>query len=163
MALRKTRLLIVALLCLVAWPGTTHGQSSALRDAYNRTIELYTQGRYEEALPFAEQVLKLGEQEFGPDHPNTAAFLSILATLYHAQGRYAEVEPLYGRALMIREKAFGPDNPHVATSLNDLALLYASQGRYADAEPLHQRALTIREKTLGSRTGASYGHQVDVT
>ncbi len=86
MALRNTRWLIVALLCLALWPGTTHGQSSALLDAFNRYKELNALGRYEEALPFAEQALKLSEQEFGPDHPITADLLDNLAGLYHDQG-----------------------------------------------------------------------------
>ncbi len=97
MALRKTRWLLAALLCLVVWPGTTQGQSSELMDAYNQFNELYAQGRYEEAFPYTEQALKLGEQEFGLDHPTTASLLNNLAVLYEAQARYAEAEPLHKR------------------------------------------------------------------
>jgi tetratricopeptide (TPR) repeat protein len=137
------------MLCLVAWPAPVQSQSAAFTDAFNRYSELYDQGRYQEALPFAEQALKLGEQEFGPDHPHTASFLINLAELYQAQGRYAEAEPLYKRALAIREKALGPEHPQVAENLNNLADLYRVQGKYAEAEPLQKRALAIREKPFG--------------
>ena len=86
MDLRNIGWLIATMLCLVVWTGTTHGQSSALLDAFNRYKELNALGRYEEALPFAEQALKLSEQEFGPDHPITADLLDNLAGLYHDQG-----------------------------------------------------------------------------
>ncbi len=49
--------LLVGLLCLALWPGVTHGQSSEFNDALNRYSELYEQGRYQEALPFAENIL----------------------------------------------------------------------------------------------------------
>ena len=140
---------LAGLLCLTLWPGATHGQSSEFDDAYNRFSELYAQGRYQEALPFAKKALGLGEQEFGPDHSTTATLLNNLATLYQAQGRYSEAEQLHRRALVIFEKTLGPEHLHVATSLDNLAGLYRSQGKYAEAEPLYKRSLAIREKALG--------------
>ncbi len=125
------------------------GQLSEFMEAYSSYDTLYQQGRYSEAEPYAKEAVRLGKQEFGPSHPNTATTLNNLAALYHKQGLYAEAEPLYERSLAIRERAFGPEHPQVATSLNNLAVLYVVQGKYAEAEPLHQRALAIREKTLG--------------
>ncbi len=61
--------LLSVLVALVLWPAAAQGQSSELRNANNRAGELDTQGRYREALPFAEEALSLGEQEFGLDHP----------------------------------------------------------------------------------------------
>ncbi len=112
-----------ALVALVLWPAAAQGQSAELMNAYNRAGELSAQGRYQEALPFAEEALRLAEQEFGFDHPTTATQLNNLAELYRAQGRYAEAEPLYQRSLAIVEKALGPEHPDVATSLNNLAEL----------------------------------------
>ena len=132
MTKRKTSWLLAGLLCLAVWPGATQGQSPELMEAYKRYSELYGQGRYQEAQQFAEKAVRLGEQEYSRDHPNTAIFLNNLALLYQAQGRYVEAEPLYQRALEIREKALGPDHPDVAQSLNNLAELYRAQGRYAD-------------------------------
>ena len=114
-----------------------------------RAIELYKAGRYSEAIPLAQRSLAFREKALGPDHPNVAASLELLATLYEAQGYYADAEPLYKRSLAIFERSLGPDHQAVAGSLNNLAELYREQGRYTDAEPLYRRSLEINEKTLG--------------
>ncbi len=145
----KKRWPLASLVCAVLWPAAVHGQSPELMVAYERFDELYAQGRYQEALPFAEDAARLVEEEFGPDHPNTATLLNNLAAVYEAQARYADAEPLYKRALAINEKALGPEHTDLAADLNNLAELYRAQGRYAQAEPLHNRALAIWEKALG--------------
>ena len=81
------------------------GQSPELMDAYHRANELFDEGRYQEAIPFAKEALRLSEREFGPDDSTTGSTLNNLAFLYRAQGRYAEAEPLYKRSLAIKEKA----------------------------------------------------------
>ncbi len=62
---------------------------------------------------FTERALAIWEKALGPDHPDVAASLNNLASLYHAQGAYERAKPLYERALAIREKALGPDHPDV--------------------------------------------------
>ena len=137
--------LLSVLAPLVLWPAAALGQSSALMDAYNRSLELYAQGRYEEALPFAKKALKLGEEKFGLIHATTVTQLNNLAALLYAQGKYAEAESLYKRELAIYEKALGPKHPNVAATLNNLAAQYRAQGKYAEAEPLYKRAVAIYE------------------
>ncbi len=111
--------------------------------------ELIQQGRYEEAVPIAKEVLQFAEANFSSQDLKTATSLNYLALLYYDQGKYAEAEPLYMRALTIRETALGPDHSDVAQSLNNLAELYRVQGNYSEAEPLFKRALTICEEALG--------------
>ena len=123
---------IAILVVLFLWPAAVFGQSPELMDAYNRANELSDEGRYQEAIPFAKEVLRLSEREFGPDDPTTGIMLNNLATLYQNQGRYAEAEPLFKRSLEIREKTLGPEHPDVAQSLNNLAALYHDQGHYAE-------------------------------
>ncbi len=76
------RALTFVLAVLWLLPAAAHGQSSALIDAYNRYSELYPLGRYQEALPFAEKAVRLGKQEFGPDHAIPAIHINHLAELY---------------------------------------------------------------------------------
>jgi len=111
----------------------------------------YFHGRaaYSEARPLYERALKICEQVFGPEHPNTAMVLNGLAMLLKDQGNLAEARPLLERALKIDEKALGPDHPNTAAGLNSLALLLHLLGEHAEARPLFQRALGIREKVLG--------------
>lgn len=80
-----TNRLLAALLCLAPWPGSAHAESSELLAAYHRYADLDAEGRYDDALPFAEEALRLGEAELRPDHPTNAALLSNLAQLYHHQ------------------------------------------------------------------------------
>jgi len=116
------RWLLPVLVALVLWPAAAHSQSREFIDADNQFKGLYAEGRYAEALPFAEKALRLGEREFGADHPTTATLLNNLAELYRAQGKYAEAGPLYARALAIFEMALGPEHPSVGVSLNNLAV-----------------------------------------
>jgi len=99
------RYLIVALLLLLAtgWAVPVWAQSAELMAAFNRQKELREQGRYGDAIPFAEKALELGKKEFGSKHETTVRLLNNLALLYDDQGRYAEAEPLSKRSLAIRE------------------------------------------------------------
>ena len=65
----KTNWLLTGLLCLTLWPAPAHAQSPELLDTYNRFSELDAEGRYHEAIPFAEKAVALVEREFGPDDP----------------------------------------------------------------------------------------------
>jgi tetratricopeptide (TPR) repeat protein len=156
--IRLTRTLFVAAVMvacttqsLPAW-----AQSDELYAAFKQYQALNKQGKYAEAIPFAQTFIALAEEEFGETHKIFAVSLNSLATLYYNQGRYADAEPLYKRSLAIREKALGPDHPNVALSLENFESLDRFQGRYADAEPLYKRALAISVNTNGNNAG-NYG------
>ena len=110
---------------------------------------LYRKGDPERAMELGRTALEAAEKNAGPDHPDVAVSLNLLALLLQAQGQYAEAEPLYKRALAIYEKAHGPDNPDLATCLDNIASLYDAMGKYSEAESLCKRSLAIREKALG--------------
>ncbi|WP_287742819.1 CHAT domain-containing protein [Microcystis sp. M169S2] len=114
-----------------------------------QVIQLYQQGKYNEAIPLAEQALAIRKQQLGENHPDSASSLNNLAGLYESQGRYSEAEPLYTQALAIRQQQLGANHISTANSLNNLANLYHRQGRYAEAEPLFKQALAIRKQQLG--------------
>ncbi|MCK5274990.1 MAG: tetratricopeptide repeat protein, partial [Alphaproteobacteria bacterium] len=119
----------------------TSAQSMDSVHMYARFVELYAQGRNREALPFGEEAVRLGEQEFGAENPTVAKMIDSLGLLYASMGRYTEAEQHYLRALAIQEKAQGPMHPDVAHVLDLLANLYRDQRRYDEAEPLYKRAL----------------------
>jgi tetratricopeptide (TPR) repeat protein len=100
-----------------------------------QVIQLYQQGKYNEAIPLAEQALAIRKKVLGDNHLDTATSLNNLALLYESQGRYSEAEPLYKQALTISKQQLGDNHPLTASSLNNLAGLYYSQGRYSEAEP----------------------------
>ena len=149
--LKPTSILIAAfLVSLFCLPGLSMGQSLDEAKRLNQQIvQLYNQGRYQEAIPIAKRALAIYEKALGKEHPSVATSLGKLAELYYSLGDYGKAEPLHKRALAICEKALGPEHPHVAASLNNLALLYKTLGDYSKAEPLYKRALAICEKALG--------------
>ena len=116
-----------------------------------QVAELTEQGRYEAALPLAEQAVGLCEQLYGKNHPEYAGTLSRMARVLWGMGEYAKAEPLLRQALEIRKKALGEQHPAYATSLNNLALLYRNMGEYAKAEPLFRQALELKKKALGEQ------------
>ena len=76
-----------------------------IRAAFESYQELQKEGRYREALPFAQEVVRRMEEGLGRDHPAVAIALNHLASLYYYQGRYSPAELLYQRGLAIKEKA----------------------------------------------------------
>ena len=75
-------------------------QDLALANQLNRqSLDLYSAGRYNDAIPLAERALAINEAQLGADHPATATSLNNLAELYQSMGRYGEAEPQYQRAL----------------------------------------------------------------
>ena len=135
---------LITFLALVLLVGCRTGEKPR-----TESVLLYEQGRYGEAIPKAEADLAATETRLGPEAPEVAGKLNMLALLYYSGGDYSRAEPLLQRALAIREKAQGRDHLETATVLNNLGLLYDALGDYARAAPLYRRALAIREKALG--------------
>jgi len=99
------RLLFILLASAWLWPAGLHAQSDALKSAFENYQELEKQGKYREAIPYAQEVLALAEEEYGPENPDVALVLNDLAALYTEQGRYGEAEKLMKRALAIITEA----------------------------------------------------------
>src|SRR5712692_9544378 len=113
-----------------------------------RTVQLYMQHKYAEAIPVAQKTLALAENAFGANSNEVADSLHNLAELYFVQSQYEKAEPLYKSVLSIREKTLPANDPEVAAALDQLALLYYTESRYTDAEPLFERALRIRVRAF---------------
>ena len=125
MCLTKTLFMAAVMVACATQSLPAWAQSAAELDAEFRQYQsLKKQGKYGEAIPYAQTFIALAEEGFGDTHQNYAVGLHNLAALYEAQGSYANEEPLLKRALAIFEKARGPDHPHVATALGNLAGLY---------------------------------------
>jgi tetratricopeptide (TPR) repeat protein len=152
----------LAFLLPVAWflfGGTTQASAGAderqylvqrtVERLFQRVVELYKQGKYQEAIPLAQQVLRLDQQEFGNESVETATGLNNLAEFYRLSGDYTKAEPLCSEALRIRRKILGNEALDTAQSLNQLAQIYQAEGNYAKAQPLFSQALQIRQDYLG--------------
>jgi tetratricopeptide (TPR) repeat protein len=114
-----------------------------------QVVQLYYQGRYEQAIRLATRARDLIRQHLGKDHPQFATSLNGLAELYASMGNYAAAEPLYRQALEINRAALGDNHPDFAAGLNRLANLYRLMGNSTAAEPLFRQALEINRAALG--------------
>ena len=66
------------------------------RDTINQEVmDHYRTGDYDRAVNVAKKSLVLAEKNVGPDHPDVAWTLNILAFLYKTQGQYGRAEPLF--------------------------------------------------------------------
>ncbi|HLZ61583.1 MAG TPA: FxSxx-COOH system tetratricopeptide repeat protein [Ktedonosporobacter sp.] len=110
-------------------------------------IYLRDRSRYAEAESLLLHALEIFERQLGPEHPEVAMPLNILANLYLYQGKYEQVEPLCKRALQLLEQH--PEYPNGDAPLHTLATLSISLGKYELAEPPLLQALEIRKRRLG--------------
>ena len=97
--------------------------------------ELFTAGKYTEAIDVAKRIIAAFEQMGAGEHPLQAGNYAALGDLYKHTGNFAEAERNLRRALAMREKAFGPEHADVAASLVRSSL--AQERADAVAEPGH--------------------------
>lgn len=104
------------------------------------------QDKLAEAEPLLQRSLAIWQKVFGPEHPNVAQSLNLLAVLYNAQGKYEEAERLFQQALAIWEAAWekNPEASHGFTAMNGMSF------NHAMLFMLYERWLPIAEKALGS-------------
>jgi tetratricopeptide (TPR) repeat protein len=117
---------------MLAFPVLAAGPIDSLNQ---QVMDLYNQGRFEEATPLCIQLVQMLERQFGPDSLQFASGLNNLAELYVKQHKPDQAEPLYRRALAIREAQLGADHPDVAKSRARLAELLQAKPAPKPAAP----------------------------
>jgi CHAT domain-containing protein/Tfp pilus assembly protein PilF len=126
-------------------------QEKSIAEAKRLTTQalgLEAQRKYDEALSLEENALGILEQALGPNDPEVAHALNILAHLHRRKKDYARAEPLLHRAIRIAETSLGPEHKDVGMFLTNLGLLWIEKEDYALAEPALERALGIFERRL---------------
>jgi CHAT domain-containing protein/Tfp pilus assembly protein PilF len=118
------------------------------RKLYAEAARLTNAGEYSEAEDAAQRSLEIRQKIIGPNHPDIALTLTLLANAAYYKGDFARSEALNQRSIAMMEKTLGPDHPQTATRLNNLASVYQVNGDWVKAEMLHRRALEIRERSL---------------
>ncbi len=106
-------------------------------------------GKYRQAVPPAEEALRIRRDVLGPEHPDTAASMNALGEYYSQLGEYSKALPLEQRATEVLRKVLGPEHPDTVVSSRNLAGLHGQMGHYAAALPLLQQTLEIDRKLFG--------------
>jgi len=118
-----------------------------ISDLNDMVSELYYQGHYESAIPYAQKVVDLTKAKKDTSY---AEALTNLAIMFVEVGYYEDAEAFYYEALDIQQKTRGDIHPEIASLLNDLAMMYDMMGDYNKAEEIYKKVLRIDRQTLGT-------------
>ncbi len=110
--------------------------------------ELFDQGRYEEAVPVAERMVELTEEELGLGVELGVA-LSNLAILQRRLELYAPSEQSFLRAIDMIREVDGTYSEAVINPLIGLGVNYRARGDYFEAVTIFEEARTVSRRAYG--------------
>jgi tetratricopeptide (TPR) repeat protein len=115
---------------------------------YDAAWHLLNGGHLREALPLAQEAVRLYEERASLDPLRLSRGLNILGRVLQDLGDLAGAKACYERALGIWERALGPEHPQVATAVNNLGRVLQDMGDLAGAKGCYERALRIFRQRL---------------
>ena len=101
------------------------------------------------AVDYWAELTAIGDQVFGPGHPESMVTVERLAGAYVAAGRVGEAVAWYQRVMTDWGKAYGPDHPRTLAARVRLGRVLVTAGLYADAIAVLTAALTDAERAYG--------------
>ncbi|UJR32383.1 hypothetical protein I4U23_019845 [Adineta vaga] len=107
---------------------------------------VYRQKKYEEALNFFNQALKIREEHYRPEDKDLIRNLDDIALMLSKLKRNQEALVYYQRAFALREKYYPSERLDIAISLTFLGSIYTELGKYDQSLEYHQHALDIRKE-----------------
>lgn len=90
--------------------------------------------RFEDALPLADEAIRIATTAAGEDSVDTALAYGAAAEVHRSAGRPDRALPLYRRARAIYEKLFGPQATRAASVLTQETLILIDDHKFALAE-----------------------------
>jgi eukaryotic-like serine/threonine-protein kinase len=124
------------------------GHPAARRAAAALAHVLEARGRYDEALPLVEGVVRFHEDEGAPT-PELAAALKQLSNLHFYLGEYPRADAVSKRALELNRRLYGEVHPAAAGDLVNLGAIQFELGDAAAAEARFREALALQEPWYG--------------
>ncbi len=116
------------------------------------------QGKYADAVPLLEHVLKIRLQLLSAEHPDTATAYYNLGKAFQSQNQYAAAVTNYQAALAGRRKALGDQATDTRLSLASLADAQASlaaeherAGRWEEARKARQESINLFTERYGEQ------------
>jgi serine/threonine protein kinase len=106
-------------------------------------------GRWREAMPRLEEVVRLQKAKLGRDDPDTLESMHGLAWAYLTAGRLDEAISLNKEVFKRRQKVLGPDHRDTLHSMQAVADGYAQSGQIHEAIALHEETLKLSKAKLG--------------
>src|SRR4051812_29525549 len=121
--------------CMAAWAA---GPAAAVTDAERLSAnqqfrEAFDARKYDEALPFAQKVVELTEEQYGKDARALVNPLTNLGTVHYRLKDYRAAEKEYQRSVDILEKTAGTTDRQLLRPLQGLGSSHFAESEYVDA------------------------------
>jgi serine/threonine protein kinase/tetratricopeptide (TPR) repeat protein len=123
--------------------------ATTLRYATNSLAALDNLDRVDDSLRALETLVRLGENNLGPDHPFLTQPLMNLANMYAIQGRIPEARALLDRVKEIGKQAYRNDSEEWAHFHIAYGDLEATEGHDAEALKHYEEAARLFRKLTG--------------
>ncbi len=120
-------------------------------DVYHQFRAAFDAHHYQEALPLAQQLVTLTEEQYGASDRALVNPLSNLGTTQYRLGDYKDAEATYLRGVKIVEDSGGNGNADrlLLKPLHGLGVTYYASGQYEDASIALKRALDLSRNLDG--------------
>jgi TonB family protein len=137
--------------CVAAW---ATGPAGAVTDAERIDVnqqfrEAFDARKYEEALPLAQKVVDLTEEQYGKDARALVNPLTNLGTVHYRLKDYASAEKEYQRSVEILEKTAGTTDRQLLRPLQGLGASHFRENEYVDASVALKRAIDLSRNLDG--------------
>ncbi|KAL4915513.1 hypothetical protein BDW62DRAFT_203572 [Aspergillus aurantiobrunneus] len=110
---------------------------------------LNADGRYNEAAPLFEGILRVRKELHGETNFKTLNAMTDLSWVYSDQGRLEAAEELDIQVFEVCKREFGPDHFHTLDSMSNLASTYSNLGKWEEAEEIREHVLEIDRRVHG--------------
>ncbi len=117
--------------------------------AYKDFRTLFDAKRYSEALPIAEKIVSMTEEQYGPEDRALANPVTNLGTVYYRMKDYLAAEREYERSIDILEKTGGTTDRQLLRPLHGLGAAHFAQQEYVDAATALKRAIDLSRNLNG--------------
>lgn len=117
--------------------------AAANRVLHQTGFSLYYQRRHKEAAELLEAAMAVDVALKGGQHPDIAADLEGLATVYRAGEDLPRAEAAFNACLDLQREIFTENNPATAPVLNGLAMVKQARGDLAGAEAALNDCLAV--------------------
>ena len=137
--------------CMAAWAAAPAGAvTDADRISANQQFrEAFDARHYEQALPLAQKVVELTEEQYGKDARALVNPLTNLGTVHYRLKDYAAAEKEYQRSVDILEKTAGTADRQYLRPLQGLGASHFAESEYVDASVALKRAIDLSRNLDG--------------
>jgi TonB family protein len=144
----RTRWAVLAMVVVAAQPAGAVTDSERLQ-AYRDFRTVFDSRKYQEALPLAERLVQLTEEQYGENARELVNPLTNLGTVHHRLGNHTSAETSYERGVGILEASAANTDRQLLLPLQGLGETYNALGQHEDARLVLKRAVDLSRNLDG--------------